>query len=345
MKSWADLLWERTTASWPESSLQDVTSLVAVSGGPDSVALARLLSLFRPKSARFILVHYNHRLRGTESDRDEEFARELARQLALEFIGSSEFEPDRALETATGKSRRGEGLEAIARQDRYRFLRKVARATGARFVATGHTLDDQVETLIQRVFRGSGFRGLCGIPRIRKLDTGVTLIRPLLDSTRRQLLEFLAEQNQEYRVDQSNQSGDFTRNRIRNELIPLAVDLFVNDIRSSVIGIADHARALFEWIGPQIDALLEQHVVFESGSVRIDVDALSEVPRVLIQELLHGIWQRMEWPEQQMNRKKWTHLADMIETARFAPRQNLPGNLFVESDGSSVVIWDGSVET
>ena len=114
-----------------------------------------------------------------------------------------------------------EKTEETARLERYKVFLEQARQLGARYVLTAHTRDDQVETLIDRVFRGTGLSGLKGIPRTRELDHGISLLRPLLGHSREEVLSYLEQLGQEYFEDSTNQSLDFTRNRIRHELLPL----------------------------------------------------------------------------------------------------------------------------
>ena len=145
--------------------------LVAVSGGADSVALlTALVRLQKPVESVLIVGHYNHRWRGEESDEDARFVRELAKQYGIGF----------ELDCAPQTREKSTANEASAREARYRFLQQTAERRGARYLATAHTADDQAETVLHRVLRGTGIAGLAGIPRTRVLSPAVTLIRPLL---------------------------------------------------------------------------------------------------------------------------------------------------------------------
>src|SRR5882724_13297630 len=155
--------------------------VVAVSGGPDSVALTRALLDLQPtlRLQPLILAHLNHQLRGDESDADESFVEAMSRGLLGEGIGDVRFISQkedvrrRALEAK-------DNLEKVAREVRYELLTQVARDAGARWIATGHTANDQAETVLHRLLRGAGLRGLRGIAPRRDLADGVTLLRPLL---------------------------------------------------------------------------------------------------------------------------------------------------------------------
>jgi len=202
---------------------------IAVSGGIDSVALLRLLLEFRHELGIVIsVVHFNHKLRGTESDRDQEFVRGLALEHDLDFHASGGDVGQLAAEEHSG-------LEAAARELRYGFFRKLlesgglAEAEGAvhlNKIATGHTLDDQAETVLMRVIRGTGPRGLGGIHRrILVADEDEEghgeIIRPLLGVRRSELESYLLQIKESWRDDSSNIDVRFTRNRLRKLVLPL----------------------------------------------------------------------------------------------------------------------------
>src|SRR3954468_11588552 len=183
-----DLL-SKLAAAFPPERWRDVTTLVAVSGGADSVALLCGLAALKQGQGegRLIAAHFNHQLRGAESDEDEAFVRRLARELTVDIeVGSGD--------VRGGAS--GDGLEAAARSARYAFLTETARRSGARYVVTAHTADDQVETVLHRILRGTGLGGLAGIPRVRELTPGQALVRPLLSAGRADVTAYLLSLNQ-----------------------------------------------------------------------------------------------------------------------------------------------------
>ena len=173
----------------------------AVSGGADSVALLFAMYLLREKlNITVSAAHFNHRLRAEESDRDEVFVRELCARYDIALtVGSSEVLP--------GKK----GLEAAARDARYGFLKALPGK-----IVTAHTADDNAETMLMHLIRGTGLKGLGAIA-----PANGNLIRPLLDVTRREVIAFLEEYNLQYVVDSSNETDQFLRNRIRHHIMPL----------------------------------------------------------------------------------------------------------------------------
>ena len=184
--------------------------LVAVSGGPDSVALLRALILLSSEyQLHLTTAHLNHGLRGTEAEEEEDFVRRISHAMGITCICKTV--DIRMLQIGKGRS-----LEEIGREERYRFLNETAEACGARKIATGHHRDDQAETVLINLIRGSGLEGLKGIAPVRD----DRIIRPLLDVSRGEILEFLNREGFAYRVDSSNLDPIYLRNRIRNDLIP-----------------------------------------------------------------------------------------------------------------------------
>jgi tRNA(Ile)-lysidine synthase len=196
--------------------------LVAVSGGPDSVALLHLLYEFRGEWALHLEVaHLQHGIRGEEARGDAQFVAGLAEMLKLPFH-------IKEIDLPQVKSDAGKGnLEALARSERYRFFAQVVEARKLNKVATAHTQDDQAETVLMWLLRGAGMKGMGGMSpqqevRLDRVDSAevLTVIRPLLEVSKSEILEYLAEKGLNYRVDRSNQDPVFLRNWIRSELIP-----------------------------------------------------------------------------------------------------------------------------
>ncbi|HZC67614.1 MAG TPA: tRNA lysidine(34) synthetase TilS [Nitrospirales bacterium] len=185
--------------------------LVAVSGGSDSVCLVMVLHEMRQRGVLpgldLHVAHVNYGLRGEESEKDETYVRDLGKTLSLPVH----------VERVHLVPRPGQTLQSQARDTRYAFFARVRREYGLTAVATGHTADDQAETVLLWLLRGSGTSGLAGIPAQR--DDGI--IRPLLGVTQEQVLDYLASRGIAYRTDASNATRVYRRNRIRHEIVPL----------------------------------------------------------------------------------------------------------------------------
>lgn len=188
---------------------------VGVSGGADSVALLRFLAALRPQFGWDLVVcHIHHGLRGAEADRDECFVRALAEQLGLPCAVSR-------IDAAALALRDHISVEEAGRMARYAFFAQTAGEGGR--IATAHTLDDSIETVLMNLVRGTGLRGLCGIPRIRG-----NIVRPLLDCTRAEVEDYLGALGQPYCTDSTNLTDDYTRNRIRHDILPRLCELNPN---------------------------------------------------------------------------------------------------------------------
>lgn len=208
-----------------EHALEPGRVLVACSGGPDSTALLLALADF----AEVVCAHVNHHLRGAESDEDEQFVRELCAENRIPLLIADGTLDDDAI-------RRG-GVEAAAREVRFARLRELREQTGARWIATAHQKNDQAETILMRLFTGTGLAGLRGIHPVR--DDGV--LRPLLEATRADVEAFLRERRIEARIDRSNADPRFLRNRIRATLAQ-----YEPPVIDHLAAIAEQARGQWE---------------------------------------------------------------------------------------------------
>ncbi len=309
--------------AWPPDRWREVSVLVAVSGGPDSVALltaAAHLAKQIPGPGRLIAAHYNHRLRPT-AQRDEDFVRQLCRQLAI------------PLEVGTAEAGASPAEEAT-RSARYAFLQSTAERLGARYVALGHTADDQAETVLHRILRGTGLKGLSGMPRARSLGEAASLIRPLLACRRADVLAYLASLQQDYCHDETNDALHYTRNRIRGELLPLLEAHYNPEVRTALLRLAELAGEASEVIDVLAADLLTRHVPRSPAAtgtrpaqVTIACDGLERAPMHVVCEMFVLLWTQLGWPQQGMNRAHWQQLAAAAQ-ALFTPQSPPAGQRF-----------------
>lgn len=190
--------------------------LVALSGGADSVSL--LLALKELDLCQLAAAHVNHGLRGEESDGDEQFCRDLCREQGIPFFCAR-------INVAAAAAARHLSLETAARDERYAFLSVTAAKLHAK-VATAHTANDNLETILFHMGRGCGTAGLCGIPAKRGDSVCGTIVRPLLTVTREEVEAYLAGKGQDYRTDSTNLTDNATRNRLRHHVVPAFLDIF-----------------------------------------------------------------------------------------------------------------------
>jgi tRNA(Ile)-lysidine synthase len=195
--------------------------VVAVSGGPDSVCMLYILAkLHRELGTELHVAHLNHRLRGTSSDADARYVAALSNQLGITSTVASR-------DVAAYQKKHKISLEEAAREVRYSFLADVASSAGAERIAVGHTSDDQVETILMHLIRGSGTRGLRGLRPVSRWQTGqrsLTVIRPLLEMSREETAAYCRQHRLNPRTDASNATLVPFRNRIRHELLPCLRD-------------------------------------------------------------------------------------------------------------------------
>jgi tRNA(Ile)-lysidine synthase len=204
---------------------------LGVSGGADSVAMLRIFAELRSQlGITVVVLHFHHQLRGTEADEDECFVKALAEEFHLEF------ESGRG--DVAGEARlHGWNLEDAARRLRYQFFASVAEARGLKRVAVAHTADDQAETVLSHLLRGTGLTGLAGI-----YPSAGLIIRPLLELGREELRVFLSDLGQPWREDATNQDTSRMRSRIRHQLIPLLLRDFDAAAVKRLARLAGHAR-------------------------------------------------------------------------------------------------------
>lgn len=251
---------------------------VAVSGGPDSVCLLRVLLELAPAyDVSLSVAHLNHQLRGAESDEDERFVAALAARFNLPFF--------RAGADLTAAK---DNLEQAGRRARRAFF---ARLQADR-VALGHTRDDQAETVLFRLLRGSGLRGLAGIYPLTDGDSGrpcyvrPLYIRPLIDVTRGEVIEFLRSRGLEWREDSSNLDPRFARNRIRGSLLPQLTQDWNPRIGESLAQLASLAHDEERWWRSYIDDLSAGILLPRSGGIELRAPTLAEFPPAIGRRLV-----------------------------------------------------------
>lgn len=243
--------------------------LLGLSGGPDSVALLHLLRELQPSlGTRLVAAHLNHRLRGAESDRDEEFVRELCSIVGVELM----------VEQAVGLEPQSANLEERARIARYEFFARVAAKLGAACVATAHHAGDQAETVMIRLLRGSGLAGLGAMSAVDSMPVagviGVAespvprLIRPMLQVRREEILAWLDEIGARFVSDSSNEYPGFLRNRVRRELLPSLERGYAPGLGRRLAALADEMREVGDFLDHAAQVELERR--WRAGALALE---------------------------------------------------------------------------
>jgi tRNA(Ile)-lysidine synthase len=311
---------------------------VGVSGGADSVALLHLLTELKTKlGIGIVVLHFHHQLRGAEADEDERFVRELAGTLGLEFAS------DRA--DVAGQARRdGLNLEDAARRLRYQFFAATAATRGLNRVAVAHTADDQAETVLAHLLRGTGLAGLAGIYPVAGL-----IVRPLIEIAREELREYLSSLQQSWREDATNQDTSRTRARIRHQLLPLLKQDFDPSSVTRLARLANLAREEETfWRALEDDRFAALTARESSGAISLAIaDMLSPLPQLalrgrpagsgpelpadsslaLARRLVRRIYSELRGSRQQLTAR---HIQDVVHLAtksQSGARIELPGVL------------------
>lgn len=301
---------------------------VAVSGGADSVALLRVLLDLRADLGIVIAVaHFHHGIRGPEADADSKFVTQLAAGLKLELYAGS----GNAIFYA---AERGMSLETAARELRHKWFSTLLEQGKADKIATGHTLDDQAETVLMRVLRGAGAKGLAGIS---PLHTEKRLVRPLLEITRKEIEEYLSQLKQNWREDSSNLDLVHTRNRVRHQLLPVLERDFNPNLRQTLADLAEVARAETEYWQRKVVELLQwvlragkpsRSGRSNSGNAAatwsLDIAAMGTLPLALQRHVLHHVASQLGVS---FEFKHIQQLVEFIRGGRAGKRLALPGGV------------------
>jgi tRNA(Ile)-lysidine synthase len=307
---------------------------VAVSGGADSVALLRLLLELRSDLGIILsVVHFNHKLRGMESDQDEQFVAELATRHKLQFHHSSADVRGYASEEKLS-------IEAAARKLRHGLFSQLILESKLDKVATAHTADDQAETVLLRIVRGTGLHGLAAIwPSITVHDAGSEerglIVRPLLNQRRSEVLEFLKAIGQRWREDSTNADLRFTRNRVRKLLIPMLEGEFNPAIIDRLSEISEIARGEEEFWQLELKRLgsdMVKWILPESKpgprEVSIDLHKFARLPLGVQRRILHQLTGKMGIPAD------FKHIEEVLQLLQDKPHSarhlRLPADWQVE---------------
>lgn len=265
----------------------------AVSGGADSVGLLRILLELRLELGIVLsVVHLNHKLRAEESDADEAFVRDLAAAHGLEFISESRDVKSYSVEKKFS-------LEAASREVRYEFFREAMGNLDR--IATAHTLDDQAETVLMKLARGAGTRGLAGIyPEVSIQHSALgtqhsakAIVRPLLGTRRERLVEYLGEIGQAWREDSSNRDLRHTRNRVRHGILPRLEENVNPAVREALAEAADIARGEEEYWAREIARFLPLVWERTERGGTLNGDRLAEVGLALRRRLVRAAGEAM----------------------------------------------------
>ena len=298
--------------------------IAAVSGGPDSICLLDVLTgLSEEMDISLIIAHYEHGLRPEEDVFETELVKRYADSFGIPF----------ETEKASGLSKDDSSLEEKAREYRYDFLERTRKKYKAQKIVMGHNLNDQAETVIMRLLRGSGMTGLSGIPPVR--DN--TVIRPLIEIKREDIITYLEHKNLEYAIDSSNNDNKFLRNKIRLELLPemLKYQPGIIDVLGNLAENLRDENNFFESYTEQwVNENLKQN---ESGDSVVDITLLKDLPVALIRRIIRNIVKRHCKTLYGMDSENVRDIIDLTANTRPNIKIDLPGNLIVKKEYDKLI--------
>ena len=298
--------------------------VAAVSGGADSTALLVILKeLSGEMNLELAAAHLDHRIR-RNSGKEQEIVARLASSIDIPILAGS-------IDVPAEARKRRIGIEEAARLLRYRFLERVAADFGARTVALGHTRDDQVETILHRILRGTGWRGLMGIPPRRGI-----FVRPLLDCGREELIDFLGSRGIAHITDESNKDETYYRNRIRNRLLPYLRRHFNPAVDDSIERLQESLEEGWRRLeAPMLEIIPEPE---RDGSVRLPLTRLKRMGDFEIYLVVDLILRERFYLFQDFGKKHFDAVKRLVHESQSGRRITLPHGIRIEKDQRSIVV-------
>lgn len=307
--------------------------LLAVSGGADSIALLHILVALKAQGwieADLVCAHINHQLRGPASNADEQFVVEQASLLGLPVV-------TRAVEVRTHARRHRLSLETAARQLRLASLAEIARRRECTWISTGHQKDDNAETVLQRLLRGTGFRGLAGIWPMRRLDD-LRLASPLLCATRAEIGQYLRRRDLPWREDATNVDVAYTRNYIRHRLLPLLQQEAHGCLVEELSELATSAKRLYVRIERDAEEAWSRLAKSAAGEVILDASGLASLPEPVAIELIRKAVVYLGGGDSDWASPHYRNILQLTRKSMGGKRASLPGGLTAQRERAQIIL-------
>ncbi|MCX5686007.1 MAG: tRNA lysidine(34) synthetase TilS [Candidatus Omnitrophica bacterium] len=297
------------------------TILAAVSGGPDSVFMLHALNKLKRKlKIREITVcNLDHGIRDEESEEDSLFVKGIARELGLKFvhkrIGLKDSKPKEF------------SMEEAARDERYKFFKEAARIASATVVATGHTLDDQAETMLMRFIKGSSLKGIVGISPARNWE-GLRIIRPLAELEKIEILRCLHDAGIPYRIDRTNLEDKYFRNVVRREVVPF-LEKYNPRLKRSLFSLAEHLREDLEFITTEKSKAGIARTGLTEKTAEVDLKDIIIQPRAIQKEILRDMLDKSGGLVKKLSFRHWKEMEALVRRKGKGSSVHLPGGVRV----------------
>jgi tRNA(Ile)-lysidine synthase len=305
--------------------------IAAVSGGPDSIFLIYVLRRLKDKLklTSLSVCNLDHGLRGEESRVDSLFVKNAAREAGLKFFHKK----------VRIKKLKRENLstEEAARQARYKFYFAAAKKAGANVIATGHTLDDQAETVLMRLIKGASLKGAAGIPPVRE-EGKFRFIRPLLGIEKREIKKYLDDEGISYRMDSTNLEPVYFRNVVRNEVIPF-LERYNPRLKRAMFNFAEHLREDYEFIreAKHRSSLIPHPSRLKQGAIELRLKDIVIQPKALQKEILRDALERAGGEVKRLSYRHWKEIDALIRCKRTGNAVDLPGGIRLKRTASTLV--------
>jgi tRNA(Ile)-lysidine synthase len=305
--------------------------LVGVSGGPDSVTLLHVLdSLKKEYSLNILIGHLDHKFRGEESAGDRKFCEELAKKYNLEIIWEEIDVPKAAKE-------KGISPEEAARFERYDFFKRTVKERGMDKIAVGHTRDDQAETVLMRIIRGAGMKGLGGISPVKDIQ-GNKIIRPLIEVSRKEVEDFISEAGLKFRTDSSNEKSIYTRNKIRLELIPLLEKDFNSNIKEVLANMAENLQIENDFLSRYARRKFKSVSSIKHEEILIDIKKFKKQPEAVRKRILRAALEELKGDLRRLTYQHWKEIEELIDSRPVNSIVDLPAGISITKDRINIIL-------
>ncbi|HOK18247.1 MAG TPA: tRNA lysidine(34) synthetase TilS [Caldisericia bacterium] len=297
--------------------------LVGLSGGPDSIFLLYILHNYF--NNQLIIAHINHKLRGIDSDLDEKFIRTISQKLKIPLYVIRE--DVKKLSTKNKKS-----IEEVGRDVRFSFFNKILKVENFNKIALGHNLDDNVETILINFIKGSGMKGLIGIPEKRD-----NIIHPIINIKKEEILKYLEENKIEYRIDKTNFETDYLRNKVRNYLLPIIEKEFNKNFKEKILALSNILKVEDKFLDDLVENIKNDILKFEDDFVKIDLKKLQNLHLSLKRRLIRKV---IDHFNKDLREYPLDHIDKVIslENKKTGKEIELPLNLIAVKDKNNLII-------
>ncbi len=305
--------------------------LIGLSGGPDSVTLLHVLYNLKKEYLLTILIaHLDHRFRGEESRADRKFCELLAKKYSLEIIWEE-------IDVPRISKEKGISPEEAARFERYDFFKRVAKERGIDKIAVGHTRDDQAETVLMRIIRGAGMKGLGGISPFKDMQ-GFKIIRPLIEASRKEIEDFILKEGLRFIKDSSNEKTIFTRNKIRLGLIPLIEKDFNSNIKEVLANMAENLQAENEFLTKYANRKFKSMSKIKHGEILIDIKKFKKQPDAVRKRILRAGVEELKGDSRRMTYQHWKEMEELIYVRPVNSIVDLPAGISVTKGKKNIIL-------